>query len=156
MRIIDWSSDVCSSDLVGLAIAASAFGVIYSLRFVRGVFFGPVSTRLPRQPHEPPRWMRTPIGLLALACLLVGILPAQVIGPPLQAAASAVLGAQAPTYSLAVWHGWTAPLQMSVIAFISGCLLYVALRSEEHTSELQSLMRSSYAVFCVKNKTVQT
>src|SRR3546814_5683042 len=25
-----------------------------------------------------------------------------------------------------------------------------ALRSEEHTSELQSLMRSSYAVFCVK------
>src|SRR3546814_5320711 len=112
---------------VGLAIAASAFGVIYSLRFVRGVFFGPVSTRLPRQPHEPPRWMRIPIGLLALACLLVGILPAQVIGPSLQAAASAVLGAQAPTYSLAVWHGWTAPLQMSVIAFISGCLLYVAL-----------------------------
>src|SRR3546814_8069744 len=28
----------------------------------------------------------------------------------------------------------------------------VALRSEEHTSELQSLMRLSYAVFCLKNK----
>src|SRR3546814_6242037 len=27
-----------------------------------------------------------------------------------------------------------------------------ALRSEEHTSELQSLMRSSYAVFCLKKK----
>src|SRR3546814_5469131 len=27
-------------------------------------------------------------------------------------------------------------------------------RSEEHTSELQSLMRSSYAVFCLKKKTV--
>src|SRR3546814_1126415 len=27
-------------------------------------------------------------------------------------------------------------------------------RSEEHTSELQSLMRISYAVFCLKNKTV--
>src|SRR3546814_3800676 len=26
-------------------------------------------------------------------------------------------------------------------------------RSEEHTSELQSLMRNSYAVFCLKNKT---
>src|SRR3546814_9370971 len=26
-------------------------------------------------------------------------------------------------------------------------------RSEEHTSELQSLMRSSYAVFCLKKKT---
>src|SRR3546814_6831699 len=30
---------------------------------------------------------------------------------------------------------------------------YVACRSEEHTSELQSLMRISYAVFCLKTKT---
>src|SRR3546814_8630812 len=29
----------------------------------------------------------------------------------------------------------------------------VAVRSEEHTSELQSLMRISYAVFCLKKKT---
>src|SRR3546814_2896991 len=29
-------------------------------------------------------------------------------------------------------------------------------RSEEHTSELQSLMRISYAVFCLKNKTHST
>src|SRR3546814_3752339 len=28
----------------------------------------------------------------------------------------------------------------------------VAIRSEEHTSELQSLMRISYAVFCLKKK----
>src|SRR3546814_8983255 len=28
-----------------------------------------------------------------------------------------------------------------------------AIRSEEHTSELQSLMRISYAVFCLKKKT---
>src|SRR3546814_6760776 len=28
-------------------------------------------------------------------------------------------------------------------------------RSEEHTSELQSLMRHSYAVFCLKNKNIQ-
>src|SRR3546814_7716771 len=28
-------------------------------------------------------------------------------------------------------------------------------RSEEHTSELQSLMRSSYAVFCLKKKPIQ-
>src|SRR3546814_6285092 len=32
------------------------------------------------------------------------------------------------------------------------CLLAVAGRSEEHTSELQSLMRISYAVFCLKQK----
>src|SRR3546814_1840178 len=31
-----------------------------------------------------------------------------------------------------------------------------ALRSEEHTSELQSLMRISYAVFCLKKKNTNT
>src|SRR3546814_6297108 len=31
-------------------------------------------------------------------------------------------------------------------------LVDVAMRSEEHTSELQSLMRISYAVFCLKKK----
>src|SRR3546814_8592150 len=30
------------------------------------------------------------------------------------------------------------------------------MRSEEHTSELQSLMRISYAVFCLKKKTTNT
>src|SRR3546814_9911628 len=32
----------------------------------------------------------------------------------------------------------------------------LAYRSEEHTSELQSLMRISYAVFCLKKKTHNT
>src|SRR3546814_6213210 len=32
-------------------------------------------------------------------------------------------------------------------------LFLVRFRSEEHTSELQSLMRTSYAVFCLKKKT---
>src|SRR3546814_10554565 len=31
----------------------------------------------------------------------------------------------------------------------------IVTRSEEHTSELQSLMRISYAVFCLKKKTVK-
>src|SRR3546814_2533183 len=31
--------------------------------------------------------------------------------------------------------------------------LVIPIRSEEHTSELQSLMRISYAVFCLKTKT---
>src|SRR3546814_3482006 len=34
--------------------------------------------------------------------------------------------------------------------------LLLASRSEEHTSELQSLMRISYAVFCLKKKKHQT
>src|SRR3546814_5250261 len=33
-----------------------------------------------------------------------------------------------------------------------GCMIGLASRSEEHTSELQSLMRISYAVFCLKKK----
>src|SRR3546814_4801775 len=35
-------------------------------------------------------------------------------------------------------------------------MLGMILRSEEHTSELQSLMRISYAVFCLKKKTTLT
>src|SRR3546814_8181486 len=35
---------------------------------------------------------------------------------------------------------------------IGGSARSVVLRSEEHTSELQSLMRISYAVFCLKKK----
>src|SRR3546814_962261 len=34
--------------------------------------------------------------------------------------------------------------------------LQIGLRSEEHTSELQSLMRISYAVFCLNKKTSMT
>src|SRR3546814_1418339 len=33
--------------------------------------------------------------------------------------------------------------------------LFLVFRSEEHTSELQSLMRISYAVFCLKKKTTK-
>src|SRR3546814_5704748 len=38
------------------------------------------------------------------------------------------------------------------LAQLSGKALIGADRSEEHTSELQSLMRISYAVFCLKKK----
>src|SRR3546814_7422653 len=34
--------------------------------------------------------------------------------------------------------------------------MHDVVRSEEHTSELQSLMRISYAVFCLKKKTIQS
>src|SRR3546814_3358325 len=44
-----------------------------------------------------------------------------------------------------------APILLN-IAMMPGILL---VRSEEHTSELQSLMRISYAVFCLKKKIKQ-
>src|SRR3546814_7847484 len=40
-------------------------------------------------------------------------------------------------------------------AFGTTLLDALAPRSEEHTSELQSLMRISYAVFCLKNKKIE-
>src|SRR3546814_5821201 len=39
------------------------------------------------------------------------------------------------------------------ITAVGECVEHRGLRSEEHTSELQSLMRISYAVFCLKKKT---
>ncbi len=105
------------------------FSVAYSLRFIHGVFFGPAPVNLPRVPHEPPRWMRLPVELLVLACIVVGAIPSITVGPFLDAAARAVLGAATPTYSLAVWHGLTLPLLMSVIAMIGGAALYLALHN---------------------------
>src|SRR3546814_9782269 len=48
------------------------------------------------------------------------------------------------------WRGDHPPIHDIEIASLKGC--DVAPRSEEHTSELQSLMRISYAVFCLKKK----
>src|SRR3546814_1082141 len=49
------------------------------------------------------------------------------------------------------------PAQGPARRTLSGTVVSVepGLRSEEHTSELQSLMRISYAVFCLKNKNHQ-
>ncbi|HET7401216.1 MAG TPA: monovalent cation/H+ antiporter subunit A [Usitatibacter sp.] len=103
------------------------FSVAYSLRLIHGVFFGPAPVGLPRTPHEPPRWMRFPIELLVLACLAVGIFPALTVGPLLEVAVPAILGAQTPQYSLAVWHGFTRPLAMSLVAMAGGAICYALL-----------------------------
>src|SRR3546814_13612525 len=44
--------------------------------------------------------------------------------------------------NIAAWQHWKEPC--------GGSAPCMPARSEEHTSELQSLMRSSYAVFCLK------
>src|SRR3546814_8859223 len=45
------------------------------------------------------------------------------------------------------------PLMVLITLIARRLALLVGHRSEEHTSELQSLMRISYAVFCLKHKT---
>src|SRR3546814_5799109 len=50
------------------------------------------------------------------------------------------------------WSRWAFPLLMVLAVGID----WAVIRSEEHTSELQSLMRISYAVFCLKKKNKKT
>src|SRR3546814_10290730 len=71
--------------------------------------------------------------------------------------------ALALTFPLWITVNWLGqPDNGVIVASYVGSLLmaggYLAIgRSEEHTSELQSLMRISYAVFCLKNtKTITT
>jgi multicomponent K+:H+ antiporter subunit A len=108
---------------------ASMFTVAYSLRFIRDVFFGPAPEGLPRTPHEPPFLMRLPVEILVLLCLSVGIAPAMTVGPALDTAVRAVLGAATPQYSLTVWHGFTPELLMSVVALGGGVAVYFMLHS---------------------------
>ena len=69
--------------------------------------------------------MKVPVEILVFLCLLVGIVPAYTVAPLLAAAASATLGGDVPTYSLAIWHGLNLPLLMSFIALFGGILVYV-------------------------------
>ncbi|MDO5624403.1 MAG: monovalent cation/H+ antiporter subunit A [Pseudomonadota bacterium] len=115
----------------GLPVAATVagiFAVVYSLRFSVDVFLGPPAKDLPLTPHEPVRWMRVPIEVLVLVCIVVGIFPQWSIGPALQLAAQPVVGGALPYYSLAIWHGINKPLVMSMVALAGGVVLYLLLR----------------------------
>ncbi|MCV2370518.1 monovalent cation/H+ antiporter subunit A [Roseateles oligotrophus] len=111
------------------AVLAGMFSVAYSLRFCVDVFFGPDSSAdLPRKPHEPPHWMRVPVELLVLACLVVGTLPQWTMQRVLETAAAPVVGSALPAFDLALWHGFNMPLLMSLIALAGGIALYWILR----------------------------
>jgi multicomponent K+:H+ antiporter subunit A len=124
-----------------LATAALALSVLYSVRFIHQTFFGPPPIDLPKEPHEAPFWMRVPIGVLVFACLLVGVLPAATIGPFLEMAARAVLADNTPEYSLAIWHGFTAPLALSVVAMVLGVTGYTALKVRLNEANGPPLLR---------------
>ena len=121
-----------------LATVAGMFSVAYSLRFTLDVFFGPPATDLPLQPHEPPHWMRVPVELLVLACLVVGIFPAWSVGQFLLAAARPVVGGELPVFSLALWHGFNKPLAMSVAAMLGGIVLYALLRWQRQRGHIDA------------------
>jgi len=129
------SGTVLDLALPYVATLASAFAVLYSLRFIHQTFFGPPPVDLPQIPTEAPGWIRLPIEILVVTCLVVGIIPAHTIGPILETAVLSVLGAQTPQYSLAIWHGFTLPLAMSAAALVGGTMLYLLFRRRLNTTK---------------------
>src|SRR3546814_5774047 len=135
MRISDWSSDVCSSDL---AAARTAFfaAIAKRLRPAGTLAWADLAwdTAAADYPAMLRLWMQTMSGAGLDADALERVRAAYArdvaILPPDRVA------------ELVAQAGFEAPLRF-----------HQAGRSEEHTSELQSLMRISYAVFCLKKKT---
>ncbi|MDP1537838.1 MAG: DUF4040 domain-containing protein, partial [Burkholderiales bacterium] len=104
---------------------AGIFAVAYSLRFIWDVFFSGEPADLPKTPHDPPRWMLVPVEVLVALCLLVGMFPALTVQPLLAMAAADTLQGPLPEFSLAIWHGFSPALWMSVIALFGGWLVYL-------------------------------
>ena len=120
-----------------IATIAGTFSVAYALLKSHEVIDLLITTDLPHTPHEPPHWMRVPVELLVLACLIVGILPAWSVGQFLNAAARPVVGGTLPEFSLAVWHGFNLPLAMSFVALAGGIALYLVLRAARAQGHLE-------------------
>src|SRR3546814_10692064 len=109
MRISDWSSDVCSSDLEKKRCSSSTVST------VPAASSRPASSPATSSGSSGTRpWARR----------------------------------AAPSH----WKKPATPVGMNIITSTNR----MPWRSEEHTSELQSLMRISYAVFCLKKKQYNT
>src|SRR3546814_1806071 len=118
MRISDWSSDVCSSDLLILFIAGLFAAAEIALGFGPGHF-------IVRERAEPDAFLAfRPWLLVIVVC----------------AALVAGVGRRGLIFAV---------VALFIAAATTGEWI---VRSGEHTSELQSLMRISYAVFCLKKK----
>src|SRR3546814_9094644 len=108
LRISDWSSDVCSSDLI-----FSAHGSIM-------IFF---------------------VAMAYIVGLMNYVMPLQI-------------GSRDVAFpflnNLSFWFTFGGAVLFMTSLFVGS--FSTAGRSEEHTSELQSLMRRSYAVFCLNKK----
>ena len=113
-----------------MATLAGIFAVMYSIRLVHGVFFdGAIGSQVPNKAaHEPPIGMHLPSIILAILCILIGIFPALLASDLVNSVTRASL--MQPSFAgthLSIWHGFNAPLIMSLIALVGGSLFYFAL-----------------------------
>src|SRR3546814_7121908 len=128
MRISDWSSDVCSSDL---------------------------SAALCRAVSRPKSRTKNSSRKISASASLIATSRCHTLRGKLVAARGAAAGCWCCTgIAQGPWSPFGGVAVVSVMRANlglrpAGC----NARSEEHTSELQSLMRISYAVFCLKKKT---
>ena len=123
-----------------LVTLGGALAVAYSVRFIHDVFFKDGPADMPRTPHEPPRWMKVPVEVLVVLCLIVGVAPALTVAPLLAVAAQDTLQTALPDYHLALWHGVNPALIMSLVALVGGLLIY-ALQPRLRTVHERTLER---------------
>src|SRR3546814_3488759 len=148
MRISDWSSDVCSSDLTIVpgaagqdvlpAVASDGIRAVPALHILypRHLFFECEDLRHPRRAADE--------------IYLQGMRRSRVVdGVDSLAAVEVVATATADQRVVARIADEYVGLRAASECVVA-CPSSYPVRSEEHTSELQSLMRLSYAVFCLK------
>src|SRR3546814_8104519 len=97
--------------------------------------------------------MKAMISTLSLALSLAVATPALAQSAPTAASAAAPTAADADAFIAGVEKDlFDYSVEASQVNWVNSTYI-TEDRSEEHTSELQSLMRISYAVFCLKKKT---
>jgi multicomponent K+:H+ antiporter subunit A len=112
-----------------LATVGALLSVAYSARLAIATYLGPVRTDYPHHPHDPPVGLWLPVALLVVPVISIGLFPALIAGPVVERTALAVVGGQAlPSYYLALWHGFTPALMMSIVAFAGGAALLMAFK----------------------------
>src|SRR3546814_5419757 len=144
MRISDWSSDVCSSDLIGAAGDKVGSARALAAAYILG---------------EIAIWLIEPVGQTATLLLLItGLAGAFSIGAQNVLVALVAMvyptGLRGTSIGAAMGFGRLGAILGPIIGglmigwnwsigqmFIAAGIVLVAARSEEHTSELQSLMR---------------
>src|SRR3546814_1389277 len=135
MRISDWSSDVCSSDLLNPRNRLSIGEIAASLR-------------------DGAKYALAVGAAAATVGIVVGVVTLTGVGFKLSFIVTSTAAEMAGWIGTVVPAAWASPQGLTLLftLVMTGIVCILMGRSEEHTSELQSLMRISYAVFCLKKK----
>src|SRR3546814_1875152 len=168
MRISDWSSDVCSSDLTGDVVTLDVPDEGFNAQpvLIKRVEIDPATTKVRFEAETETSSKHA----FALGQTTTPPPPVTLTAPDLKPPAplvglwdveGAVTGDGYAAISVAGTIEFPGADSVVVQYRLEGATDWTmagefpAIRSEEHTSELQSLMRISYAVFCLKKKTKQ-